>query len=163
MLQVHGTEYAFPRHPPSSKVGTAFWAAGQCAADAGSACTKAAVLEVMDCGSSLAFVCWSHSGFSSGLQLEIERKCLSCKHFCVYMTDCKCEGALVSCSVMYHLKTEWHRLDGQRAERERCLCCGFSCGIFEFLLLEGDLLYFGKVIVARSYKAAPQQGIISSK
>lgn len=46
---------------------------------------------------------------------------------------------------------------------ERYLCCDFCCSILEFLLLEGDLLYFGKVIVERSYKAGPQQGIISSK
>lgn len=48
-------------------------------------------------------------------------------------------------------------------KRERCLCCGFCCSIFEFLLLEGGVLYFGKVIVERSYETAPQQGIISSK
>lgn len=53
-------------------------------------------------------------------------------------------------------------LVGWAASREKGVCCGFCCSISEFLLL-GDMLYFGKVIVERSYKTAHQQGIISSK
>lgn len=36
----------------------------------------------------------------------------------VYITNCKCEGVLLSSSVTDHLETEWCWLDGQLSERK---------------------------------------------
>lgn len=52
---------------------------------------------MMDYVFSLALMCQNSSDFSSGLQLEIERKCLSCKCFCVYITE------TVKVKVLWHL------------------------------------------------------------